>query len=74
MFRKHVSQLLLQSWMVILLKAMETVSSVDQNSALFLLQAKWEIILLFILIFFHIPESSRASIVWFVSLFPFVPI
>ena len=55
--------------MVILLKATARVSSMDQSLALFLLQAKWEIIF-----FFRIPESSQASIVWFSSLFPFVPI
>lgn len=33
--------------MVILLKAMGRVSSMDQNPAVFLLQAKWEIILYF---------------------------
>lgn len=56
---------------MILLKAMGRVSSTDQNPALFLLQAKWEIILFFFF-FSHIPESSQASIVYFSSLFPFV--
>lgn len=60
-----------RGWMVILLKATGRVSSMDQNPALFLLQAKWEIILFF---FFHIPESTQTSIVWVSSLFPFVPI
>lgn len=57
---------------MILLKATGSVSSMDQNLALFLLWAKWEIILFFF--FFHIPESTQTSVVWVSSLFPFVPI
>lgn len=39
---------------MILLKAMGRVSSMDQNPAVLLLQAKWEIILSFFLFFFFI--------------------
>ena len=57
---------------LVVLEAMGGGSSREKNPALFLLQAKWEIILY--VIFFHIPESSQARIVWFSYLFPFVPI
>lgn len=48
-----------RGWMMILLKAMGRVSSRDQNPALFLLQAKWEIILfLFFFIFLKVLEPA----------------
>lgn len=43
---------------MILLKATGSVSSMDQNLALFLLQAKWEIILWFFFIFLKVLKPA----------------